>query len=123
MSDIEIKLDEMVGTNKTKVNVDVAERSTGQFTVGAGFSSLDGALGSIGIKESNLFGEAKELSLNLGLSTKLPPSLFPSGTCLANAKNICLLVKFKSLAFFELAITIPSYPTFISTTSIPFSLH
>ena len=59
----------------------------------------------------------------LGLSTKLPPSLFPSGTCLANAKNICLLVKFKSLAFFELAITIPSYPTFISTTSIPFSLH
>ena len=47
---IEIKLDEMVGTNKTKVNVDVIERSTGQFTVGAGFSSLDGALGSIGIR-------------------------------------------------------------------------
>ena len=60
----------MVGTNKTKVDVDVTERSTGQFTVGAGFSSLDGALGSIGIKESNLFGEAKELGLNLGLSTR-----------------------------------------------------
>ena len=41
---IEIKLDEMVGTNKTNVDVGVAERSTGQFTVGAGFSSLDGAL-------------------------------------------------------------------------------
>ncbi len=67
---IEIKLDEMVGTNKTKVDVSVAERSTGQFTVGAGFSSLDGALGNIGIKESNLFGEAKELGLNLGLSTR-----------------------------------------------------
>ncbi len=67
---IEIKLDEMVGTNKTKVDVDVSERSTGQFTVGAGFSSLDGALGSIGIKESNLFGEAKELGLNLALSTR-----------------------------------------------------
>ena len=67
---IEIKLDEMVGTNKTKVDVNVAERSTGQFTVGAGFSSLDGALGNIGIKESNLFGEAKELGLNLGLSTR-----------------------------------------------------
>ena len=35
-----------------------------------GFSSLDGALGNIGIKESNLFGEAKELGLNLGLSTR-----------------------------------------------------
>ena len=33
----------MVGTNKTNVDVSVAERSTGQFTVGAGFSSLDGA--------------------------------------------------------------------------------
>ncbi len=67
---IEIKLDEMVGTNKTKVDVSLAERSTGQFTVGAGFSSLDGAIGSVGIKESNLFGEAKELGLNLGLSTR-----------------------------------------------------
>ena len=67
---IEIKLDEMVGTNKTEVDVGVTERSTGQFTVGAGFSSLDGAIGSLGIKESNLFGEAKELSLNLGLSTR-----------------------------------------------------
>ena len=42
---IEIKLDEMVGTNKTEVDVGVTERSTGQFTVGAGFSSLDGAIG------------------------------------------------------------------------------
>ena len=67
---IEIKLDEMVGTNKTEVDVGVTERSTGQFTVGAGFSSLDGAMGTVGIKESNLFGEAKELSLNLGLSTR-----------------------------------------------------
>ena len=67
---IEIKIDEMVGTNKTEVDVGVTERSTGQFTVGAGFSSLDGAIGSVGIKESNLFGEAKELSLNLGLSTR-----------------------------------------------------
>ena len=67
---IEIKLDEMVGTNKTEVDVGVTERSTGQFTVGAGFSSLDGAIGNIGIKESNLFGEAKELSPNLGLSTR-----------------------------------------------------
>ncbi len=67
---VDIKLDEIIGTNKTKLNVEVAERSTGQFSVGAGFSSLDGAIGSIGIKESNLFGEAKELSLDLGLSTR-----------------------------------------------------
>ena len=67
---VEIKLNEIIGTNKTKLDVEVAERSTGQFSVGAGFSSLDGAIGSLGIKESNLFGEAKELSLDLGLSTR-----------------------------------------------------
>ena len=67
---VDVKVDELVGTNKAKVDVEVTERSTGEFSVGAGFSSLDGALGNIGIKESNVFGQAKELSLALGLSTR-----------------------------------------------------
>ncbi len=67
---VDIKVDEVTGTNKAKVDVEVTERSTGEFSVGAGFSSLDGALGNIGIKESNVFGQAKELSLDLGLSTR-----------------------------------------------------
>ena len=40
------------GTNKSLIDVEVTERSTGVF--GAGFSSLDGALGNIGIRESNV---------------------------------------------------------------------
>ncbi len=67
---VDIKVDELRGTNKARVDVEVTERSTGEFSVGAGFSSLDGALGNIGIKESNVFGQAKELSLDLGLSTR-----------------------------------------------------
>jgi len=67
---VEFKVDELSGTNKSSVDVEVTERSTGEFSVGAGFSSLDGALGNIGIKESNVFGQAKELSLDLGLSTR-----------------------------------------------------
>ncbi len=67
---VEVKIDEVTGTNKSKIDVEVTERSTGEFSVGAGFSSLDGALGNIGIKESNVFGQAKELSLQLGLSTR-----------------------------------------------------
>ena len=67
---VEFKVDELSGTNKSTVDVEVTERSTGEFSVGAGFSSLDGALGNIGIKESNVFGQAKELSLDLGLSTR-----------------------------------------------------
>ncbi len=67
---VEFKVDELSGTNKSAIDVEVTERSTGEFSVGAGFSSLDGALGNIGIKESNVFGQAKELDLQLGLSTR-----------------------------------------------------
>ena len=67
---VNLKIDELSGTNKSTVDVEVTERSTGEFSVGAGFSSLDGALGNIGIKESNAFGQAKEIALDLGLSTR-----------------------------------------------------
>ena len=67
---VEIKLDESTDANKATVEVEVKEKATGQFSVGGGFSSLDGAIGNVAIKESNLFGEAKELSLALGISTR-----------------------------------------------------
>ena len=57
-------------SNKTVINLEVQEAATGEFSVGAGYSSLDGALGNVGVKESNLFGEGKELALTLGLSTR-----------------------------------------------------
>ena len=67
---VDLKVDELTGTNKSTVDIEVTERSTGEFSVGAGFSSLDGAIGNIGIKESNAFGQAKEIALDLGLSTR-----------------------------------------------------
>ncbi len=67
---VNLKVDELTGTNKSTVDIEVTERSTGEFSVGAGFSSLDGAIGNIGIKESNAFGQAKEIALDLGLSTR-----------------------------------------------------
>ncbi|MAI29510.1 MAG: outer membrane protein assembly factor BamA [Rickettsiales bacterium] len=67
---VEIKLDESSDANKANVEVEVKEKATGQFSVGGGFSSLDGAIGNVSIKESNLFGEAKEVTLALGISTR-----------------------------------------------------
>ncbi len=67
---VEIKLEESSDANKANVEVEVKEKATGQFSVGGGFSSLDGAIGNVSIKESNLFGEAKEISLALGISTR-----------------------------------------------------
>lgn len=67
---VDVSYDQIDDTNKAIVDVEIKERSTGEFSVGAGFSSLDGVLGNIGVKENNLFGEGKELSATLGLSTR-----------------------------------------------------
>jgi outer membrane protein insertion porin family len=50
--------------DQTIINVDVQEQSTGEISLGAGFSSVDGALAEFGIRESNLLGRGQELRLN-----------------------------------------------------------
>lgn len=51
--------------DKTVVNVDVQEKSTGEINIGAGFSTTDGVLGDFGIKEKNLLGRGQELRSRL----------------------------------------------------------
>ena len=67
---VSVNYDQLENTNKAVVDIEIKERSTGEFSVGAGLSSLDGVMGNVGIKENNLFGEGKELSATLGLSTR-----------------------------------------------------
>ncbi len=50
--------------DKTVINVNVEEQSTGQFSVGAGFSTLMGILGDVTISESNLAGTGQDLRIN-----------------------------------------------------------
>lgn len=50
--------------DKVNINVDVEEKSTGEFSVGAGFSSTDGALGDVSLVERNLLGKGQSLRLN-----------------------------------------------------------
>jgi outer membrane protein insertion porin family len=47
--------------DKVIVNVDVKERSTGLFSIGAGYSSLDNIFGTLDITQRNLFGKGYEL--------------------------------------------------------------
>ena len=49
--------------DKTVVNVDVAEKSTGELSVGAGFSTNDGPLADFRIRERNLLGKGQDLLL------------------------------------------------------------
>ncbi len=49
--------------DKTILQVEVEEQSTGELSIGAGFSTTDGALGDIGLRERNLLGRGLDLQL------------------------------------------------------------
>jgi outer membrane protein insertion porin family len=53
--------------DKTVVKVKVREKSTGEISFGAGFSSSAGVLGDIGIRERNLLGKGQDLFLKFQL--------------------------------------------------------
>jgi outer membrane protein insertion porin family len=56
--------------DKTIVQVDVEEQSTGELSLGAGFSSTDGALGEISIRERNLLGRGQDLRVSTTVSQR-----------------------------------------------------
>ena len=49
--------------DRTVVDVDVEEKSTGELSIGAGFSTTDGPLADFSIRERNLLGKGQDLRL------------------------------------------------------------
>lgn len=56
--------------DKTIVTVDVQEKSTGELTLGAGYSTTDSVLADIQIRERNLLGRGQDIRLGLGVSPR-----------------------------------------------------
>lgn len=56
--------------NRADVVLDVAEKSTGAFSIGIGWSSYDGMMFETGIQERNLLGTGNILGINAMLSQK-----------------------------------------------------
>ena len=54
-------------SDKTNLEVQVVEKSTGEITFGAGYSTVGGILGDIAIRERNLLGKGQDLRLGLSL--------------------------------------------------------
>jgi outer membrane protein insertion porin family len=54
--------------DRTVVNVEVEEQSTGEITIGAGLSTAVGPLGNIQLRERNLLGRGQDLRLAFTLS-------------------------------------------------------
>ena len=55
--------------DKTNLDVQVTEQSTGEISFGAGYSTTGGILGDISIQERNLLGKGQNLRLGLSLGT------------------------------------------------------
>lgn len=49
--------------NTVNLNINVEETSTGEFSLGGGYSSSNGAQATIGLSENNLFGKGQRLKL------------------------------------------------------------
>ena len=62
----EVKLDtrRTAEADKVTLSVDVKEKATGAFSLGGGFSSVDGVMGVASISQSNLFGLGKRIALS-----------------------------------------------------------
>jgi outer membrane protein insertion porin family len=57
------------GDDRIEVNVEVSERPTGTFQIGAGFSSIENFIAQAQISQNNLFGRGQTLALQAQLSS------------------------------------------------------
>lgn len=56
--------------DKTVIEVDLQEQPTGELSLGAGFSTRDGVVGEIGIRERNLMGRGQDLRFSIRASQR-----------------------------------------------------
>ena len=56
--------------NEVDINITVDEKLTGEFNVGVGFDSYDGATFITGLKEKNIYGDGRELNVKVDTSSR-----------------------------------------------------
>ncbi len=57
-----VKTEPGTAPDKTVIDIEVTEQSTGELSIGAGFSSQDGPLADLRIRERNLLGKGQDLT-------------------------------------------------------------
>lgn len=67
---VEVKTTRGSTPDKTNINIDVAEKSTGELSLGGGYSTSDGVLGEVRIRERNFLGKGQDLTLATTMSTR-----------------------------------------------------
>jgi outer membrane protein insertion porin family len=66
---VEITEEPGTAADRTVLNVEVEEQSTGEFSVSAGFSSADNVVGAVSLTEKNLLGRGQFLRLQVSVSS------------------------------------------------------
>jgi len=66
---VEINEEPGSAPDRTVLNLEVEEQSTGEFSISAGFSSADNVVGAVSLTEKNLLGRGQFLRLQLSLSS------------------------------------------------------
>ncbi len=56
--------------DKVIITVRVVEKATGELSLGAGFSTQDGILGTVGLREKNFLGRGQDMNLTFTLSQR-----------------------------------------------------
>ncbi len=67
---VDVDVSQGSAPDKTVIDIDVQEKSTGELSIGAGFSSTDGPLADVSIRERNLLGKGQDLMLSTTLAGK-----------------------------------------------------
>ncbi len=68
-SKVDVQTTQGTAPDQTTIAVDVQEQSTGELSLGAGFSTSEGPFGDITLRERNLLGNGQDLRLGFRLST------------------------------------------------------
>ena len=66
--DVQISREAGSAPDRSIINVDVQEQSTGELSFGLGFSTTDGPIGDISIRERNLLGRGQDLRAGVSVS-------------------------------------------------------
>ncbi len=61
---VDVQVSQGSAPDKTVVDINLQEKSTGELSIGAGFSSSDGPLADLRIRERNLLGKGQDLLLS-----------------------------------------------------------
>ncbi|MGD0675313.1 MAG: outer membrane protein assembly factor BamA [Polyangiaceae bacterium] len=65
---VDVSTEQGSGPDKLIVNIEVTEKSTGTFQVGAGFSSIESFIATAQVQQANLFGNGQSLALQAQVS-------------------------------------------------------